>query len=266
MRPRTIQVDSPHENGDVESLNGVLKRRLKQRLLLRGSTDFASLEEYRQFVEHVLDKANNNRTKRLRKELSRMRLLKASRLAEYKDYECPVRNGSTITVDRRVYSVPSRLIGEKVKVRRYEDHIEVFFHGHHQLDAPWISRDKAHHIDYRHIILWLVRKPGAFPNYRYRSDLFPRESFRWAYDALRGEVAEQTADREYLQILHHAAQTMECEVDQALRTLRCQGQVPRLDRVLGATRRRLPAPPPLSPLKVELSEYDQLLEEREVAA
>ena len=266
LRPRTIQTDSPHENGDVESLNGALKRRMKQRLLLRGSRDFASLDHYRAFLEGIVEKANGRRTKRLEEDLEEMNLLNASRLAEYKDDKCLVRSGSTITVARRIYSVPSRLIGERVDVRRYQDHMEVYFHGQLQLHVPWISRDQGHSIDYRHIIYWLARKPGAFANYRYRCDLFPTESFRWAYDALSAELGGIAADREYLQILHHAAQTMECEVEQALRLLRCNGQVPRLDRVLGATRRSLPAPPELSPLKAELDEYDALLERAEVVA
>lgn len=96
--------------------------------------------------------------------------------------------------------------------------------------------------------------------------MFPTESFRWAYDALSAALVDHTADREYLQILHHAAQTMECEVDQALRSMRADGQVPRLDCVLGATRQLLPAPPALSPLTVELSAYDELLGRKEVAA
>jgi hypothetical protein len=126
------------------------------------------------------------------------------------------------------------LIGEKVLVQRFQDHIEVYFHGNLQLHAPWISREQGHSIDYRHIINWLVRKPGAFANYRYRTDLFPSEVFRWAYDALRNDLSSTAADREYLQILHHGAQTMECEVDRALRELRSKGLPPRLDRVLGA--------------------------------
>jgi hypothetical protein len=266
MRPRTIQVDSPHENGDVESLNGALKRRIKQRLLLRGSRDFASVEAYRLFLEEVIEKANRTRSKRVAEESAEMKLLTASRLAEHKEYRCPVRNGSTITVDRRIYSVPSRLIGETLHVRRYQDHVEAYFAGQLQLEAPWISREQAHHIDYRHIIHWLVRKPGAFANYRYRCDLFPTEAFRWAYDTLRTVLADHAADLEYLQLLQHAALNMECEVEHALRLLRCQAEVPRLSCVLERTRRCLPAPPELSPLEVTLGTYDELLDgEEEVA-
>jgi len=265
MRPRTIQVDSPHENGDVESLNGALKRRVKQRLLLRGSRDFGSLKEYERFLEQVLGKANARRTERLKQELAAMPVLSASRLADYKEYECPVRSGSTISVDRRVYSVPSRLIGEKVRVRRYQDHMAVFFHGVQQLDAPWISREKAHNINYRHVIGTLVRKPGAFRNYRYHADMFPGESFRWAYDALCEDLDGRAADREYLQILHHAAQTMEADVAQALTAMRGRAEVPRLARVLGATRRRLPELPAMEAPEVDLHQYDELLEHEEAA-
>ena len=54
-------------------------------------------------------------------------------------------------------------------------------------ELPRLRGRSKHRIDYRHIIDWLVRKPGAFENYRYRSDLFPTSWFRLAYDALREE-------------------------------------------------------------------------------
>ena len=73
-------------------------------------------------------------------------------------------------------------------------------------------------INYRHVIDWLVRKPGAFENYRYREDLFPTSRFRMAYDALR-ETAPSRAAREYLQILELAARENESLVDDALRLL-----------------------------------------------
>ena len=62
-----------------------------------------------------------------------------------------------------------------------------------------------HRIDYRHVIDWLVRKPGAFARYQYRADLFPTLTFRRAYDGLQ-EQQPARADREYLRILYLAAQ------------------------------------------------------------
>lgn len=261
MAPRTIQVGAPHENGDVESLNGALKRRIRQYLLLRGSSNFPDVAAYRRFLEQVLEKVNGRRSRRLAEELACMPKLKASRLADYVEYRCRVMSWGTITVDRRIYSVPGRLIGERLVVRRYEEHLEVYFNGVFQFRAPWIPWEQRHAVNYRHLIGRLVRKPGAFRNYRFKSALFPTETFRWAYDALSAALSERTADREYLQILHHAAQTMESTVEAALDVLRRQGVVPRLDRVLDLSPPPIPELPRIRPLEVSLAEYDDLLEE-----
>jgi transcriptional regulator CtsR len=73
-------------------------------------------------------------------------------------------------------------------------------------------------VDYRHIIDWLVRKPGAFENYRYRDELFPTSRFRIAFDALI-EQHGQRGGKEYLRILELAAKESESMVDEALCTL-----------------------------------------------
>jgi len=259
MKPRTIQVDCPNENGDVESLNGVLKRRLKQYLLMRGSSDFDSEDAYRQFLENVMEKANKGRSDRLADELKVMHVLNVSRLAEYDEYRCRVRSSSTITVKRRIYSVPSRLIGEMISARRFKDRLEVFYNGVHQLSEPWISRDERHRINYRHIIGALVRKPGAFRRYRFREELFPSDLFRWTWECLSERLSERLAEREYLQILNHAALTMQCEVEAALMNMRHNGEVPRWDRVLDTCRPAVSQPPRLKPLVVSFNVYDDLL-------
>ena len=81
----------------------------------------------------------------------------------------------------------------------------------------WHGRSR-HRIDYRHIIEWLVRKPGAFESYRYQADLFPTSRFRMAYDALK-ETAPSRSSKEYLKILKLAAAAGEVQVDEALREL-----------------------------------------------
>ena len=256
MDPRTIQIDAPNENGDVESLNGALKSRLEQHLLMRGSRDFDSVEDYRRFLEKVLEKANKNRTKRLKEEIAVMPELSASRLSECEEYKCVVRSAGTISVNRRIYSVPSRLRGETVVARRYEDRLEISYRGKLQVVAPWVSREKGYHVNYRHVIGQLVRKPGAFRRYRYREDLFPAEVFRWAWESLEEKLSARNADREYLQILNHAATTMECEVESALAKIRREGGIPRLGRVLENCKPALPEPPSLAPLVASLDDYD----------
>jgi hypothetical protein len=241
-----------------------LKRRLEQHLLLRGHRDFDSVEAYEEFLREVMEKANRLRSKRLAEELKVMRVLDVSLLPEYVTEEPRVTSWSTVQVARNTYSVPSRLKGRKVEARVYEDRIEVYFHGVHQLTTPRLHGQSNHAINYRHIIGSLVRKPGAFRRYKYRTDLFPSEAFRWAYDTLCDVCAERVADKEYLRILNHAAQTMESSVEKALAALRAQDSVPRWDRVLKLTEPARPELPTLVPLSVDLSTYDHLLLGKEV--
>jgi hypothetical protein len=55
LKPRTIHIGCPEQNGDIEASHGGLKRALGQHLLLRGHRDFASLEAYEQFIGQVDD-------------------------------------------------------------------------------------------------------------------------------------------------------------------------------------------------------------------
>ncbi len=259
MEPRTIAVGKPHENGDVESANGVLKRRIEQHLLLRGHRDFGSVGEYVVFLEGVLEKANRPRQKRLCEELAAMRPLDVALLAEYAEEELRVTSWSTINVGGTPYSVPSRLIGEKVKARCYEDRVEVYYHGVHQLTADRVRGGGKAAINYRHVIDWLLRNPGAFGSYRYREEMFPTVRFRWAYDALCEVCSHRSADIEYLRILHHAAHTMESTVDKALVKLKASGVVPRWSAVIEFTGAAKPQLPQMAPFVVDLACYDHLL-------
>ena len=129
-----------------------------------------------------------------------------------------VDSGSTIHVGGNVYSVPSRLIGERVEVHVGAEHIEVWYGARRVDELPRLRGRGKHRIDYRHVIDWLVRKPGAFAEYRYRDAMFPTSRFRMAYDALKGDRPARAA-REYLEILQLAAQEGETAVDEALRLL-----------------------------------------------
>jgi hypothetical protein len=265
IKPRTIQVRKPHENGDVESANGVLKRRVHQHLLLRGHRDFESREDYIVFLEDVLRRANQLRQKRLSEEMDAMRVLDVAFLSECDESRPRVSSWSTVQVGANTYSVPSRLRGETVKALMYEDRVEIFFHGVHQLSIPRLTGEGNHAVNYRHVSHSLVKKPGAFRNYRYREDMFPSDEFRWAYDKLCESCCERIADMEYVRILHHAAQTMEVHVQKALAELKAQGEVPRYSAVLALAPVPRPDVPKLPPFQVKLTEYDHLLPEMEVA-
>ena len=58
---------------------------------------------------------------------------------------------------------------------------------------PRLRGRNKHRVSHRHIIDWLVRKPGAFEQYRYREDLFPTSRFRMAYDSLQQTHGDRAA-------------------------------------------------------------------------
>ena len=178
---------------------------------------------------------------------------------EYVSYSSRVRKWSTIRVDSRTYSVPSRLIGVMVDVRLYPDHVEVYYKGHLAESMERIRGKGKARIDYRHIIGSLVRKPGAFARYRFREQMYPSRTFRLAYDAMCGWKGER-ADVDYVRILHLAATTMECEVEMALRRL-LESRV-RFDYAV-VKQLAAPASPEIPALElpgeVDLGVYDRLL-------
>jgi len=123
------------------------------------------------------------------------------------------------------------------------------------------GEDKAH-INYRHIIDWLVRKPGAFNNFRYRHCLYPTHRFRMAYDIL---TATQS-DKQYLKLLYLAARVNETAVDQALNQLLKTGQeitVEAVEALLGSET-EVSVAKDVKVSAVVLQDYDNLLSAKEV--
>lgn len=145
-----------------------------------------------------------------------MRPLPPHRIDSVRRVQVRVDRGSLIRVDKNVYSVNSRLMGEKVTVAIHIDALEVWYAQRVVDRLPRLRGSGKHLINYRHIIDWLVRKPGAFEDYRYREDLFPTTRFRIAYDTLNRHGA---GTKRYLKILELAARTSESAVDDALRGL-----------------------------------------------
>ena len=224
MTPRTIEVGAKEQNGDVEAGNRAIKHRLEQALLLRGHRDFVSSDEWQGFVDQVLRKANGRRGQRVVEDLAAMRELNVAKLAEFTVEHVRVSDWSTIRIKHCAYSVPSRLIGEWVQARIFEDKLEVVFADKVQLACERLRGRNLHRIDYRHVIWSMVRKPGAFARYVYREEMFPTVAFRRAYDQIHARSAGVAGDVEYLRILHLAASTMEADVAAALALLEAEGR------------------------------------------
>ncbi|MCP4920902.1 MAG: IS21 family transposase [Proteobacteria bacterium] len=260
MKPRTIGVGKSNQNGDVEALNGALKRRLTQHLLLRESRDFDSVADYETWVQGVCSKANVLRHDRLVEDLVAMEAVTAQRLPEWKDERTRVTGGSTIRIKHNTYSVPSQLIREWVRVRIYDDRLEVWYAEEVQVTIERLLGRHGHRVNYRHVIESLVRKPWAFERYRYREELFPTVVFRRAYDALAAAHAvTRRGDLAYLRVLYLAARTMECDVAMALELLLDEGQLPTYERVRDLVE---PAPtqvPEMAVLEPDLKDFDRRL-------
>jgi hypothetical protein len=213
------QAGHGNENGDVEQRHHRFKRAVGQELLLRGSRDFASVAEYQQFLQGLFERLNAGRKPRLVEEMKVMQELPERRMEACKRERVRVDSGSLIYVDRNVYSVPSRLIGEQVEARLYLDQVEVRYGQKKVEQLPRLQGRRKHRVDYRHIIDWLVRKPGAFEHYRYREELFPTSRFRMAFDLLQEKRGGAQGSKEYLRILELAAKDSEVKVDEVLRVL-----------------------------------------------
>lgn len=261
MKPRTIEIGESHQNGDVEALNGAFKRRLVQHLLVRGSRDFESVEAYEAWVQGVATKANSLRTTRLQEELKAMKPLVVARLPEYREEQVLVTSWSTIRVRHNTYSVPSRLVGEYVRVHVYDAKLDVLHGGEQQLTVERMKGRNGHCINYRHIIWSLVQKPGAFAQYRYRDDLFPSLVFRKAYDAFAAQLPSRKADLEYLRVLHLAASTMETEVEAALEKLLIAGVLKSAEQVKTHVVPGKVEVPQMPVPDIDLRSYDALLEQ-----
>jgi hypothetical protein len=219
LESEKTQAGHGNENGDVEQRHHRFKRAVAQELLLRGSVDFSSVDEYRGFLEALFGRLNAGRRQRLAEEMAVMKELPERRVESAKRERVKVDSGSLIYVDRNVYSVPSRLIGEQVEARLTMDQVEVWYGQKKVEQMPRLRGRRKHRVDYRHIIDWLVRKPGAFEHYRYRDELFPTSRFRMTFDLLQEQLGRSSGSKEYLRILELAAKDSEVKVDAALRVL-----------------------------------------------
>lgn len=261
IEPMHTQAQAPHENGDVEQRHHRFKRAVDQQLMLRGSRDFVSRADYEAFLKHLVGQLNAGRKKALDEELAVMRPAPGRRLESAgPPISVRVTRFSTIRVLANTYSVHSRLRDERVHVRVFLDKLEVWYAQKLIHTFPRLYGKRKHRIDYRHVIDWLVRKPGAFARYKYHSDLFPTHRFRIAYDALRKTQPLQ-ASADYLKILHLAASENETAVDGALLYLINAEEVitPQRVKEMVADAVALPSPRKVHVAPVHLSKYDDLL-------
>jgi hypothetical protein len=259
LEPRTINIACPNEQGDVESAHRHLIRRLKTHLAIRGSSDFPEQGAYQVFIDGVCDGANGLRAPKVAEEVARLLPLPDARYPETEQIAVSVTSASTVRVKKNTYSVPSKLIGLKLDAHVGESEVRFTYEGNQVCQLPR-AQGKKPCIDYRHIITWLVRKPGAFRGYIYREELFPTVVFRQAYDRLCA-LEDRSADARYLQLLELAAGHGESYVAEVLGTCLRSGEAPQPELVRARLDTDLSEPLAMAPFVPDLKAYDSLLTE-----
>ena len=218
MAPSRNNPGVAHENGSIEGPHGHLKRAIEDALLLRSSRDFDDLAAYRAFIDELVSRRNARIRPRIDAERPLLQPLPKRRTQDFEEVLVRVTSSGGFTLRKVFYSVPSRLVGHQLRVRFYDDRLELFVGGSALMT---LRRGKAqtdgrhgHVVDYRHVIHALRKKPMALLNLVYRDQLFPRTAYRRAFDALLADLGERAACRRMVDLLS-LAHDRGCEAELA---------------------------------------------------
>lgn len=110
-----------------------------------------------------------------------------------------VSRSSTINVKHVVYSVPSRLVGQLLQVRLWDDRLSCYVGSSEVMSCPRVRPEKgktrARRIDFRHVIDSLAKKPGAFCHATLRNDILPDDEWRRLWCRLCNHLEPDMAGR-----------------------------------------------------------------------
>ena len=222
IKPTRNNAGNGHENGAIESSHRHFKDRVKSELLKRGSLNFDSFEQYRAFVKGIAAKLNLKNASKIAIERAHLRPLPEGRAIEYDDVTAVVPSSSVIVVRRVIYSVPNKLIGQVLHIKLYDDKLECYVGAVQVITLKRMpippKGKRSHNIDYRHVIEWLVKKPGAFPGYAYRDYLFPTESYKAIWEHVKSSMNLREAARFIVGILY-LAHTQNCQEELSIEAL-----------------------------------------------
>ena len=254
-----------HENGAIESRHGHAKERIAQALLLRGSSAFDSLDEYRGFVAEIIAQHNRRHAVMIDAERATLRPLPASPAMTWEEMTARVTTASGFMCRHVFYTVPSRLIGHRLRPRIHDDRIEAFLGGDCVLTLPRGRRAKGaravHVVNYRHVISALRAKPGALTHLAYRDALWPRDAFRRAYDALAGARPAREAARTMVGLLALAHDRgVEADLAAALDAQLDAGELPDLAEMMQRFTPLAPDAPAVLVIIPSVASYDSLLD------
>ncbi len=180
------------------------------------------------------------------------------RTNEYEEVDARVTKFAIFTVRAVPYSVPSRLIGHRLKVRVYADRIEAMLGGVCVLRAPRALRGTPV-IDFRHVLPALKRKPGALVRWRMRDALFPRSEYRDTWRRLIERLPEAGPPGSWSACSSWRRPPAKRTVAQRLGEIGDAGELPDLDVLRAEFAPRIPLQPTVQVHLPPLAAYDQLV-------
>ncbi len=208
MKATVNHLGISHENGVVEAAHGSLKHRIDQAIKLRGSADFSSVRVYRAFVQRIVDKLNRRSQERLKEEQQPLQALPSHRFMDFTEFSLKVTRSSTIDLKRVLYTVPSSLIGETLRVHLYHDRLECFVAQTPVVTLPRIYPDskngRARCINYRHVIHALAAKPRAFRFSQLRDELLPTPQYHQLWQRAEQQFEPDMACKWIVSVLRFA--------------------------------------------------------------
>ena len=210
MAPTRNNKGKANENGSVESPHGHLKNRIKQAIYLRGSSDFESIADYQAVIDQATAGLNRQCEAKYEVEKAVLQPLPKRRVADYEILSAKVSCHSTIDVRCILYSVPSRLIGQKIEIHLYHDRLVGYFARQQVFELTRMrvagkGQRRGRCIDYRHLIDGLRKKPRAFLFCKWQSDLLPTAEFRQLWQQLKSQFERDQAAVLMVEALYIAA-------------------------------------------------------------
>ena len=202
-----------HENGSVESSHGHLKNRIKQELLLRGNSEFKSVEDYEVWVQQIVLNSNRRNSKNFNLEKQSLQPLPIHKTMDYELISTKISSLSMMIIRNMTYSVPSRLAGHTITIHLHQKRIVGFLGGGKVLDInrKYSNQQSSRYvINYCHLIHALIKKPRAFRHCRYRDELLPNDIYRSIWQHLTNTMPYDVAPKVMLRLLKLSAD-YDCE-------------------------------------------------------
>ena len=227
-----------------------------------ASRDFADLAAYRRFIDEVIGRRNARLTPRIEVERAVLQEPPGRRTADYEDAIVTVTSTSGFVLRKVFYSVPSRLIGHRLRVRLYDDRLEVYLGGTHQLTAaPWAGSSQRQ--------TWACRRLPACDPFAaaqahgpdglvYRDQLFPRQAYARAFEAMIKKLPARVACRTMVDLLALAHErACEAELAERLDADLDAGRLPDLKRLRALFSPEAAAVPAIVVSYAPLSAYEE---------